>query len=496
MLRAGLVDQAEAIYRGILANTPRHTTALERLGELLCQTFKRNEGLELLRQCAVELEKTGTPPSDRVRLALRLVQWRDLDGAERCAQAAIKADPGFARAYYALALVHERRHEIESAIAAAQQALSLSPSDDPVQLLMARLEARQGNLLAASSRLEVLIDGNGSDLRVTRRARRELGLILDRQGHFERAFQLIEEAGMDDLSEAHKRGITPETALRRIEHYRATYLTHPDPVLLPQLPANSRAPAFLMGFVRSGTTLLEQVLAAHPQIVSCDEEPIVYGLRCEVERLLPGEGDAASKLATASTEQILRLRQFYWDRVSVRLGRLADGLIFVDKNALNTLEIGLINAVFPDAKLILALRDPRDVCLSAFMQPYMLSDMTVHFLSWQGTVDFYAALLGLWLSLREQLSLNYLEVRYEDMVDDLESQARRVLDLLGADWRPEVLAFHDKARQRIISTPSFADVTQPLHRRSLARWRNYAAPMRRMAGILASFIQAFGYDQE
>ena len=362
-----------------------------------------------------------------------------------------------------------------------------------IGILLARLEARKGDPETARSRLEAIV-GQAADAGAGNRARRELGLVLDKLGCFGSAFERIEQAGLAEAKAAEASGLTPAGVLGRIAAYEASYGVSDFHRQRFAIAGDSPAPAFLMGFLRSGTTLTEQVLAAHPHIVTVDEEPLVYELRCRIEQMAGGTDGIPEKLLRLRSEQLVEARRFYWERVAARVGKLKEDQIFVDKNALNTLEIGLIDTVFPDAKVIFALRDPRDVCLSAFMQPYMATDMTVSFLSWEGTTAFYGALMGLWLHLRERLTLRYVELRYEDTVTDLEGQARRVLDMLGIRWAPEVLAFHKKARERVISTPTFADVTHPVHGRSVQRWRRYEPQIQRIRHILQPFIEAFGYE--
>ena len=179
--------------------------------------------------------------------------------------------------------------------------------------------------------------------------------------------------------------------------------------------------------------------------------------------------------------------------LTLTLDDLEDRLL-LDKLPLNLVETGLINVLFPDAKIIVALRDPRDVCLSCFMQGFDLNIGMVNFLWWERTVELYANVMDLWLHVREMLTLPFIEVRYEDTVRDLEGQARRMLDFLGLEWDDRVIRFYEAARKKAILTPSFAAVTKPVHTGAIGRWRNYAGPVERVAGTLQPYIKAFGYD--
>lgn len=166
---------------------------------------------------------------------------------------------------------------------------------------------------------------------------------------------------------------------------------------------------------------------------------------------------------------------------------------FVDKVALNSIDIGLISCVFPGARIIFALRDPRDVCLSCFQQVFNPSNVTVNLMTWEGVANQYAAVMDLWLHMKPMIQPCYLELRYEDTVNDFETSFRRVFALLDLQWSQAVSAFHEKAKGHYISTPSFAAVAQPIYSRALARWHNYEKFYTPILPILATYIDAFGY---
>ena len=139
------------------------------------------------------------------------------------------------------------------------------------------------------------------------------------------------------------------------------------------------------------------------------------------------------------------------------------------------------------------IRDPRDACLSAYLQQMPPGASTAPLLSWQGTADFYAATMRWWLEVRAQLGLGWHEIRYEHLVEDFEATMRPALALAGLDWDEALTRFHERGAGRFVSTPSRAQVTQPLYRTAVARWRRYAAEIEPIAPTLAPFVEAFGY---
>jgi hypothetical protein len=145
--------------------------------------------------------------------------------------------------------------------------------------------------------------------------------------------------------------------------------------------------------------------------------------------------------------------------------------------------------------LLVALRDPRDVVMSCFMQPFVpVGQTTSAYLSIAGTVDEYAALMSMWRTVAPLLRNPWLEVKYEDMVEDLESVSRRVLEFLGVPWDANVLSFDDHARKKMVRSPTYADVTKPVFKTAVGRWRNYGKYLEPHLEKLQPFVKAFGYE--
>ena len=205
-------------------------------------------------------------------------------------------------------------------------------------------------------------------------------------------------------------------------------------------------------------------------------------------------GDVPRHLDRLTGADVADLRQLYWTRAEAVVGEPLGEKVFVDKLPLHIVDLGLINVIFPDAKILVALRDPRDVCLSCLMQWFRLNIAMVHFLSLADTAAFYADVMGFWQAIRGRLTLRSMEVRYEDTVTDLPGQARRILDLLGVDWNDSVLSFHEQAAGRSIFTPSYTTVTEKVHTRAIGRWRNYERHFEPVREILAPYVAAFGYS--
>jgi hypothetical protein len=178
------------------------------------------------------------------------------------------------------------------------------------------------------------------------------------------------------------------------------------------------------------------------------------------------------------------------------LGEPIAGRMLVDKNPALWMLISGFPRVFPEAKFLVALRDPRDVCLSCFtlnFPPRFEIQRTAYF-NLSDIVDKYVEEMTLWRTLAPLMQGRYLEVRYEDMVEDLESVARKTLDFLGLPWDPGVLRFYEQAQQKVMSHGNYKDVSQPVYQRARQRWRNYEKYFEPYQKKLEPFVKAFGYE--
>ena len=247
-------------------------------------------------------------------------------------------------------------------------------------------------------------------------------------------------------------------------------------------------PVFLVGFPRSGTTLLTQVLDNHPRLQALEEKPAVDALVGAAARL----ADIASALESEDTLE--RLRSVYFAVVERSVKR-APGTWLVDKYPLNILRLPLIHRVFPDAKVLLALRHPCDVCLSCYMQSFKLNSAMASFLSLEQTARLYALAMRRWQWCAANLAMDVHVVRYESLVNDFEDQVQAMLGFLGLPWDDKVLEHVEGAKRRgRINTPSYHQVAQPIYRHAVYRWRHYAGHLQSILPTLRPFIQDFGYD--
>ena len=168
--------------------------------------------------------------------------------------------------------------------------------------------------------------------------------------------------------------------------------------------------------------------------------------------------------------------------------------MLIDKNpALNTLIPAAVR-IFPEAKFLIALRDPRDVCLSCFTQSLSPNPISSAYLSLEGTVTQYLSVIGLWRTLLPRLRNPFLEVRYEDLVNDLEGTSRKTLEFLGVPWDERVLRFDEHALSKSVGSPSYAEVIKPVSKRAIGRWQNYRRHLEPYLARLEPIMKDLGYS--
>ena len=254
------------------------------------------------------------------------------------------------------------------------------------------------------------------------------------------------------------------------------------------IAGEARAHAFIVGFPRSGTTLLEQALAGHPEVVALEEPPTLAAAAAE----FLGAPEGLRRLARLTPAEAQAWRARYWAEVRA-LGVDAAGKLFLDKAPAETPSLPLIAKLFPGAKLLFALRDPRDVALSCFMSSFQMNALTYAFTDLEETVAAYAATMRLAETYRRILPLDLREVRHEALVEDFEAELATIARFLGLDFDQAMLDVAATAARRPVRTPSAPQVREGLTTSRLGRWRGYAEPLERVLPRLEPWVRRFGY---
>jgi tetratricopeptide (TPR) repeat protein len=410
-------------------------------------------------------------------------------------QRAAKLPGGGAPTWMELASLFERAHRLDEAEELIERTVRSGFDLPSVSLVRGRIQRRQNRLEQAESTFRGLIEKT-PDSEWACQAWAEIALLKDSQGDYACAISAIENCKR--LQKTHEE-----------QFWSASQKIHGQLMELNQTLDRSmlrrwrdaaaglavHRTALLSGFPRSGTTLLEQVLDAHTDLVSSEERDFIGREIVHAATAGRGRTTVLESLNEFSIQEIQSFRERYFAAMEYLLGEPIGGRLHLDKNPAYNLVIPLMLRIFPDTRLVIALRDPRDVVLSCYLRYLPLNAVSVQFLDVERTAQRYAQDMSAWLRLRELVEVPWCEVRYEDTVADLERQARRALDMLGLAWEGQVLNYRERLHgKKHVTSPTYEAVAQPIYTRAVGRWKNYEHVLAPTFDTLAPFIREFGYD--
>lgn len=464
--------------------------------------------LQALGLCLLRLEQPeeARPLFERVNslrpefapALVALGQALEASGALLAAEAhyrrALALEPHNIMAEAGLAAVLGRRGDHTEAHARALRVLAVEPNYPSAALVAGESEIATGEAVAAEQRMRALAADPRLGVAERSLARSVLGDALDAQDRTTEAFAAYALA--NQLRHAHYAPRFPaqQGTLAYAQALRGWLRAHPArdllPVLPPELPDSPAAGhVFLIGFPRSGTTLIEQVLARHPLVSSLEERE---NLRDVALAFMRTPADLA-RLGLASEADMDWYRRQYWQRVS-DAGVMVRGKVFIDKHPLNGLKLALIARLFPGARILLALRDPRDVVLSCFRRRFRITAPYYELLRLESAAALYDVVMDLTRLFCEQLQLRVHVVHLERLIGDFDGQVNEVCGFLDLEWSERMREFAAGARSRGVATASGAQLSRGLNSAGVGEWRRYRAGLAPVLPTLNRWAAHFGYE--
>jgi tetratricopeptide (TPR) repeat protein len=423
------------------------------------------------------------------QMGLRYQDFHLMDKAMISFERAIEADSRSISARLALATLQERSHRLAEARETVASCQALDPLDERARCFAALLDWRENKIEEAERELRDVIASGPRHPEIQYGSRYQLAELLDRTERYDEAMETLAEAkklvrGLADIPVLLRQYDTFEGK------YRHTTKALPANIVRTwskEFPEKSRVViprlAYLGGHPRSGTTLLEQVLGAHPETSALDE-PKAFAM--VVVRMF----NAMPQLSPARLNLI---RRRYVEALQMELGAGADNKLLLDKNPIDAMKLCIWLRVFPELRVIMALRDPRDVIISCYFQNLALNPFTANFLFLERAARHYANFMDIWLAARQWEGFAWIESRYEDVVANVEKEGRRVMDFLELPWQQEQAQFHETSRNKRMFAPTYKDARQPLYNRSVARWRAYEKYLAPSQPILEPYCRELGY---
>jgi tetratricopeptide (TPR) repeat protein len=445
---------------------------------------------------AVRISPTPVPALNAIGHAW--LEVRNYEAAQACFERILQQAQAPLLAFVRLTEIYIRRRRLEDAAQIAERALHLFGPEDAVLLARGNAHRQMGQLDLAEKLYHVLVGRAKGDPRVRAFAGYELASLHDHKGEYDKAMSalldaklLMRQGATQPLKilqqkQVHLKEMQQSANAEVVQRWRKAGMTDLQP---------ARKLALLCGHARSGTTLLEYVIDAHPGVTSAEESMVFHNKAYyPLGQVVSRNTTFVASLDWLPARTMRHIRAEYFRGTESLLGEPIGDRLLLDKNPANTFDVPAIARIFPENKFVCALRDPRDTCLSCFMQPVNILPDTAAWLTLEGTIEHYALIMGLWAAWKPCLGDLAIEVRYEDLVDNLEASARRVLDFLGLSWDARVMRFHEHASSKIVRSPTFAEVTKPLYRASVGRWKNYQKYFEPHLAKLAPLLCAFGYE--
>jgi Flp pilus assembly protein TadD len=486
----GAFDEARAALADAHALRPDDAEIACQLAAACVETLDTTTGLDALRDWP---GLRGLTTELVAKIGSVLLNLGDVDGAEAALRRAALDPAADAPALLQLVLGFERANRLDEARATYDRLLA-HPARQSLGADLALAEARMAQREGRHQDAVRLYGALAADCAAPERRHFHLYPLarsLDALGRRDDAWSALLDAHASQVAWIER--TLPEVAQRKRETMRVTRFGC-DPADVARwdhagAPSAAESPVFIVAFPRSGTTLLEQVLDAHPRLKSMDEQPYLQQAIATIEAAGARYPESMADLGSA---QLAAARAHYWSLVRQRV-TLRPGEQLIDKNPLNVLRLPAIARLFPQARIVLAIRHPCDVMLSCFMQHFRAE------FAWQcRDLDTLALAFhrsfAFWYEQAAILRPAVLEVRYESLVVDFERHVRELADFLDLSWTDALLAPWDRARSRgFISSPSYAQVLQPVHSGSVGRWRAYEARFEPVLGQVRPWLERWGY---
>ncbi len=488
--REGRLAEACALYERAVALAPGDPNGWAALAGCLLLARRPQAAIETCEAGLRRLPRAAVLHAARGRILQSLSRVAEATAAFR---QALALDEGAAEARLGLALQAIEAGDWDAASTLAAPLLAAPNHGVQVDWMGARIAFGLGDFATVLARTGPMLAAGGLSLDQRAEASLLMGEALDGLGRSVEAFRAFSEG------KAYLRAFYAERAAGRegeVDKLRrlAAWFRAADPAPWRVSPAGAhtgpgvRAHAFLVGFPRSGTTLLEQALAGHPDLVALEEPPTL----ADAYDAFLTTPQGLERLERMTAAEAAHWRGVYW-RVVAELGVAATDKVFLDKAPAGTLYLPLIAKLFPEAKILFAVRDPRDVVLSCFRQSFQMNALTYAFTDLAETARCYAAAMDLATVYREALPIAPMEVRYERLIDDFEGELARIAGFLGLGPTPGMLDVAATASRRVVRTPSAPQVRAGLNRRGLGRWRAYATELEPVMPILTPWIERLGY---
>ena len=518
----GQLNQSIEACNKALAIKPDYADAYYNLGNVLKEQGKLEEAIEAYNKAlAIKPDYAEA----YINMGNALKKQGKLEEAIEAYNKAIVIKPDYADAYYNMGVTLQEQRKLEEAIEAYNKALAIKPDHAGAWSNGAEALEKWNKLEQLGLWLErafKILEPVPSDISYIN------SKLLWRNKNTQEAIKLILNIDFETITPIRKQGYLHlkakcyeaskdyDLAYDCFKHMNSVAIKSTDYLGLdPEIyfqssrdqlailnsnsfkkPANNiteqtdLVPVFLVGFPRSGTTLLDSILRSHSSIDVVEEQPAVDLAKAFVKK------SGYSEIGQALPQEVIAgARKAYITELDKHRQAADNKSILIDKLPLNILQIPMIQHLYPQAKFILALRHPMDAILSCWMQNFKLNDAMANMVDLERIVDFYCVAMDTFRICRAKYNLNVHEIRYEDLLEDLSGETSALLKFLDLDWEDQMENYQETALKRgRINTPSYSQVVQPIYKDAKYRWLNYEKHLRQYITQVEPWINEFGYS--
>ena len=477
-------------YEKVLKINPNHIQSLNNLGGVLKEIKEYHKSI-LCYEKALQINNQLVETYNNLGIVYR--ELGEIEKAINYYKKAIEIKPNFIPAHSNLMETYERTNndeKLENAILSAKNLIGDAPV---IKLYQGALLYKNEKFYEAVESLEK-ISFKEKQINFERLRVITLAKCYDRleDKNTDKAFGYFVNANNLALKTKNIKFIDKERYIEKI-NIREKFFKDNEIKKWPVLKSieENQEPVFLIGFPRSGTTLLDTILSCHPLIEVIEEKETVAKLIKSLDELNKGD---FNNLKNIDDSQLKLIRKIYFDSLKNEVKKQTNSKVYIDKLPLNTIHVGEIVRIFPNAKFIFSIRHPYDCVLSCFMQNFRLNDAMSNFLTLEDSAFLYDSVMRLWTQYRSIFSINYHEVKYEDLIENLEFVTKSIIHFLGLPWDNSLLNYYKAEKKKeLISTTSYNQVIKPIFFHARGRWKRYEKQFTNIYPTLEPWVRKFKY---
>jgi len=488
-------QKSVAAFEKVYSKEPRNIYAMLDLARVYGQLFQQDKMEPLISK----IEATF-PASGELYLQLGLTYRMAMrqDKAVAYLKKAVKTLKDKTIALLELSNIYERQGSLAEAEKAVTRCLKYTPGLPEALAIRSKIKIRSNKLEDAKKILKSIseLSEDEVDLNTLSVAQADYAKLIDKEGDRSGAMEVLKQS--KSLLEKQAEVFRKELGKHKISDFFSKLKKSDLEEWRERAPENDRKVCLMASFPRSGTTLLENILGSHPCVLASDEMDIFNKLL--LTEMLESCGESVADITPENLgkvdDQLLeKLRTKYFDSQENVLNQKMGNRILLDKNPNYTVFIPFHLRLFPDLKVLIPLRDPRDVILSCYFQYFPMNPFSCKLLSIESTAKRYVHDMSQWISLRSQLEdSQYHEVIYENLTTDPEAETRKMLDFLCLPWDEQTLDYHKQKKSTVINAPTYADASQKIYQSAKNRWMNYEEYFTPLRPILEPVMNELGYQ--